>query len=266
MIARARGAKINATYGPTAAGIHYFLSLQCANGGFTTDTSGGARCVSDIDATGYAMQALRALGGHSVQLRRAAGWLMSKRNRDGSWTSQGGHNIDSTALAAAGLHAAGRHVPKSINWMVRQQVRTGPTVGKGASRGALKYQGKFDPAASVKATADGIFGITRADLATLRGVHAWRRQTVLALAAPHVAHRTVHSGHVERVRGTGFAARERVLASIHGERVGSAVSNAHGTVRISFVVGAGRVAGKHIVKLTGKRSKLSSHTTFRIRK
>ena len=70
ILAEARGsAKYGSTYAPDSAAMSYFLSLQCANGGFTADTAGGAHCASDPDSTGYAIMALQAAG------QSAARWI-----------------------------------------------------------------------------------------------------------------------------------------------------------------------------------------------
>jgi hypothetical protein len=263
--AEARGAAINPSYAPSADAVAYLLSLQCADGGFTSGTAGGSGCASDVDATGYAVMALQALGGHGAEIKRAGSWLMSQRNADGSWSSQGGKNIDSTGLATAALAVAGRATARSVSWLRDQQVTSGPTSGKGAERGALRYQGKFDPAASVKGTSDGILGITRSSLATLDVTGARSDLPLLALKPPHVLHASVHPGGTQRLRGTGFAAAERVVVTIHGKRLGSAVSDGNGTVHVTFTVRKSLAAGERAVVLTGHRSTLHSQATFVIR-
>lgn len=264
--AEARGAALKASYAPSANAGKYFRSLQCADGGFTSATVGGAGCASDVDATGYAIMALQALGGQSTAIGKAATWLVSQRNSDGSWTSNGGENIDSTGLAVAGLKAAGRSTTTSVAWLRNQQVTTGPTAGAGATRGALKYQGKFDAASSVKGTSDGLLGITRSSLATLAGASARDDLPLLKLATPHVMHAKVKTGHPQRVRGTGFANKELVVATVNGLRLGSAKSNANGTVRVNFTVRTSLSAGKHTVLLSGHRTGLQATASFIIRK
>ena len=45
ILSEARGARsYGSSYAPDAAAMSYFLSLQCANGGFTSDTTGGQKC------------------------------------------------------------------------------------------------------------------------------------------------------------------------------------------------------------------------------
>jgi hypothetical protein len=264
--AEARGAAVSTNYAPSANAIEYFRSLQCTDGGFTSNTTGGAGCTSDVDATGYAIMALQALGGQSTAIGKAATWLESKRNGDGSWTSNGGENIDSTGLAVAGLKAAGRSTATSVAWLRSQQVTTGPTAGAGATRGALKYEGKFDAASSVKGTSDGLLGITRSSLATLTDASARNDLPLLKLATPHVMHAKVKSGNPQRVRGTGFANKELVVATVNGLRLGSAKSNANGTVHVTFTVRKSLSAWKHTVLLTGHRTGLEATASFLIRK
>jgi hypothetical protein len=79
VLAEARGSAIDASYAPSSAAVGYLLSLQCPNGGFTTSTTGGTSCSSDVDATGYAMMALQALGGQGNAIGKAADWRESTR-------------------------------------------------------------------------------------------------------------------------------------------------------------------------------------------
>ncbi len=266
VIAEARGAQRDGSrFAPSANLESFFLSLQCGDGGFSSDLPAGDPCKPDIDATGYALMALQALGGHASQINKAASWLVSQRNADGSWSAQGGQNIDSTALAVAGLRVAGRSTAKSVRWLRDQQVTSGPTVGTGAKRGALKYQGKFDPASSIKATSDGILGITPTSLATLDLTGVRAGVPVLALAAPHVRHAKVQPGATETVTGTGFAAGERVQASIHANAVRSGITNDNGTVSLTFTVPKSMARGAHTIVLAGHRSHLQSKASFVVR-
>jgi hypothetical protein len=257
-------ARAGGKYRPSAHARAYFQSLQCADGGFTAGTAGGSTCAPDVDATGYAVMALQALGGSKARIDKAAAWLASTRSANGSWTSQGGANVDSTALAVVALHVAGRPTAKSATWLRAQQVTSGPTTGKGATRGALKYQGKFDPSASVKATSDGILGITRSSLATLSAKGAVKGRLVLALRNPHVTPATVQRGSATHVVGAGFAAAEPVAVMIGGKRVGVATADKHGTVSVIVTVPRSLAAGKHTVVLVGQRSHLHSEKTFRV--
>ncbi len=261
IIAESRGGSA-----PNPDAVAYFLSLQCPDGGFTSATVADTTCTSDIDATGYAVAALVALDGHAAQTKRAADWLTSQRNPAGYWTSQGGPNVDSTGLAAAALTAAGRHSTTSKTWLASQQVTTGPTIGPGASRGALKFLGHFDPSASIKGTADGLLGLSGLSLATLTSAGAAADTAVLALATPTLSSATLRPGAKQSVTGLGFRAGEQVRAGLLGSRATLAHGTAakSGTVTLSFTVPSGTSPGRHTVVLSGATSGLTSRAAFSV--
>lgn len=264
ILAEARGGSA-----PTSDAVTYFLSLQCPSGGFTghvdacrTNTAAG------VDETAYAIAALVALGGHSSELGKAVAWLTGKRSASGYWVVQGKPNTGSTGLAASALDAAGRNSSSSRAWLASQQVQTGPTVGAGASRGALKYLGTFDASSSIKATADALLGMRHGtSLATLTASGSAAGTSVLALDAPTVQNSSVRQGHSQTVTGTGFARGETVTAVVHSTpvTVGSVTTNAQGTAMVRFTVPAALAAGAHTVLLTGGTSDLSSSVTFLVR-
>jgi hypothetical protein len=268
VIAEARGARHDGRrFAPSHALVKFFLAQQCGNGGFSSDirTAAAVPCTADVDATGYALMALQALGGHADVIKHAASWLAAKRAANGSWTAQGGPDIDSTALATVGLHIAGRSTTKSLAWLKRQQVTTGPTVGAGAERGALKYFGKFDPASSIKGTSDGVLGLTLQSLATLSVKGASKSLPVLALDKATLSHPTVKRGSAEKVTGTGFAAKERVFVTVGSEQVGRHMANKDGTLVFRFTMPGGLSSGQHTVKLTGHRSDLTSKVSVTVK-
>ena len=262
ILAQARGGQQ-----PSAAASTYFLSLQCPGGGFTGLTT---ECTTDtnasVDETAYAVMALQALGGHSTELGRAATWLLGQRSRAGYWVAQGGPDVDSTGLAAAALDGVGKDVASSRTWLASQQVTDGPTVGVGARRGALKFQGAFDASSSIKATADGVLGLAEhASLATLTAAGATASVPVLALAAPVITSTSVRQGGAQTVTGTGFAAGEKVSGVLHSTPValGTVRADASGTARLRFTVPSTLAAGTHTVVLTGQ-SGLTSRTSFTV--
>jgi len=268
ILAEARGMnKYGSTYGPSTSAVSYFLSLQCPDGGFTSNTTGGSGCTSDVDATGYAVPALVALGGHATELARATGWLVSSRNAHGYWLSQGGPNVDSTGLAASALVAAGQDSSTSRAWLVTQQVTTGPTLGRGASRGALKYQGAFSASSSFKATADGLLGLARGvSLTTLTAHGSAPGTAVLTLAVPQAALRSVRQSGTQTVTGTGFSAGEQVRATLDASTslLGHAKATPAGTASVRFEVPSSLSVGTHRVALTGATSGLSSVVSFTV--
>jgi hypothetical protein len=256
------------SFAPSAAAVDYLRSLQCSDGGFTVETSAGANCASDVDATGYAVAALIALGGQQAALDKATAWLTGERNAAGYWVAQGGPDVDSTGLAAAALDAAGKDTSSSRTWLASQQVTSGPTTGAGASRGALKFQGKFDAASSIKATADGLLGMVRGGcLATLSAAGASDGTAVLALSAPKFAAASVKQGGQQTVTGTGFGSGEKVAAELHSAPVhldGVTASKA-GTAVVHFTVPTSLAPGSHSVVLTGAKSGLTSTATFTVK-
>lgn len=260
-------ARAGGSHAPSTKAVDYLLSLQCSDGGFTVATTGGTGCTPDVDATGYAAAALLALGDQQASLGRAAAWLVAQRNAAGYWVAQGGPDVDSTGLAASALDATGADTSTSRAWLASQQMTTGPTIGAGASRGALKFQGKFDASASVKATADGLLGLVPgASLATLTATGATPGAAVLALSTPKTASTAVRQGGKQTVTGVGFSAGEKVSAQLHSSPVslGSVTASTTGVAMVAFTVPASLAAGSHSVVLTGATSGLTSTATFTV--
>ncbi|MEP6852861.1 MAG: hypothetical protein ABJA87_09425 [bacterium] len=246
-------------------GLTYLLSLQCTDGGFTGDVTTTGGCTSDVDATAYATTALIAAGGHRAAVGRAVGWLTGKRSSAGYWVSQGGPNVDSTGLAASALAAAGRDVTTSRQWLASQQVLVAPTLGAGASRGALKYLGTFS-GSSIKATADGLLGLSPdTSLATVTAARARAGLPVLAPAGT-VGSARVRAGATQTVTVDGFSRGEKVTAVLHSPSVPltGTTAGANGRARLSFTVASGTAVGRHEVVLTGASSTLSATVAFTV--
>lgn len=270
-------ARAGGSYAPSSDAIDYFLSLQCPDGGFTGLTSA---CTDNADAsadeTAYAAMALQALSSHQagtaqaatqqVALTKAIGWLLSKRTRAGYWVAQGGADIDTTGLAGAALSAAGKDAGRTRSWLAAQQVTTGPSLGKGASRGAMKYQGAFDAMGSVKATADALPGLAKdGSFATLTDSGVASAAPVLKLRRPTPIKAAIKRGGKQKVVATGFAAGEKVRFVLRSGSLGVAKANAHGTVRLRFTVPRHLKPVRHVVRLTGLSSRLhATSTSFRV--
>jgi hypothetical protein len=254
-------ARAGGAYAPSSDAVSYFLSLQCPNGGFTGLTSACTdNSNASVDETAYAAMALQALGNQQAALTKAVDWLLQARSKAGYWVAQGGADADTTGLATAALAAAGRDVGTSRAWLVSQQVTTGPSLGKGASRGALKYQGAFDKTSSVKATADALPGLAKdGSFATLTDAGLSSAAPVLALDAPRLKSQA-HRGGTQTVTGTGFAVGEKVRAVLHSAPVAVATgtANAAGTVSLRFTVPTSATLGSHTVELVGLTSGLRS--------
>lgn len=231
MLAEARA---GGSFAPSAAAVDYFVSLQCANGGFTDSTDACGSGAAAVDATSYGIMALQALGGHSAELTKAADWLASQRNAAGYWISQGVPNTNSTGLAAAALSGAGRDVSTSRAWLFDQQVDAGVP-----GTGALKYAGKFTPSTtsatspSVLATAQGLMGLVKgSSLATLTASGSTGNANLLSsVAVPST--RLPAPGSSVTLHGVGYAAGERVIAELENAvvtRIGDGVADPSGVV------------------------------------
>ncbi|MFD4675555.1 peptidase [Lentzea sp. NPDC058450] len=146
--------------GRDAAGAGYLAASQCPDGGFpvTFETS---PCVSDVDATAIAVQALRAQG---KPVTRAVTWLKTKQQADGGFPSAAGaSNANSTGLVAQVVH--GTAAVKARKYLKSVQVGCSDQANKGAI--AFDASG-FDPANAPRATAQAVLGLTGANLTTLR--------------------------------------------------------------------------------------------------
>jgi hypothetical protein len=265
-------ARLGSPLDDTGAAMTWFRSLQCPNGGFTSDVpeqgcaSGAA---ADVDATAYALMALAAIPSPSTVDRAAATaaaeWLVTAQNSDGSWTAQNVHNTDSTGLAAAALAGVGRNTAAARAWLRQQQITTGPTVGPGATRGALGYAAASDEHSRMKATADGLLGLGAGALGTLTALHSIADAPVLALPAPRFTG-TLRIGGTVRLTAAGFQAKEKVRVEIHSTPVTLATvpASSNGSVAASVVVPTGLAPGRHTVTVTGQTSTLSSSATVTV--
>ena len=78
----------------------YFLSLQCADGGFTARDGRRHECSdASVDATGTRRPRWPRWAGHDDAERAKAAWLISQRKAGGYWIVQGGRDVNSTGLA-----------------------------------------------------------------------------------------------------------------------------------------------------------------------
>lgn len=255
-------ARVGGAFAPSSAALDYLLSLQCPDGGFTANTDTKSGCTSDLDSTSYAAAALFAARGHDGAMAKAVGFLASERSADGSWS----RNVNSTGLAASVLAAQGRDVSASRAWLAKQQVTVGVTIGATATRGALKFNGRYNPTSSLLATNDALLGMApNAFLATLTDAGATLDAPVLAPTAS-VAHASVAQGGRETVTGIGFSAGEAVRATADSPAVALAEAKAgsDGTAAETFTVPADLAPGQHTVELAGTQSRLTVEQTFTV--
>jgi hypothetical protein len=129
--------------GPSHASVAFLVGQQCANGGFPQDFD-AATCTPSVDATGFATQALVAVGtpGATAAAAKAGRWLKRQQHANGSFTSTGTSNdvpnANSTALGAQGLTAVGRGkaAAKARGFLRGLQVGCGGAV---ARRGEVRF-------------------------------------------------------------------------------------------------------------------------------
>jgi hypothetical protein len=136
---------------PDTAARSYLIAQQCANGGFPSQLLSSpkraCKAGSDIDSTGYAVQALLATGNRAAAAKGVR-FLEKAQNRDGGFGISGG-NANSTAIAVEALVAAHTSLGGAIGWLKGQQVGCSIHANR---RGAVNFQKGYDAAASLLAT------------------------------------------------------------------------------------------------------------------
>ena len=91
---------------PPAATITRLTGLQCPDGGFPSDwTLPG--CTSEVDTTGYAVQALSLVAGTGTVVGNARSYLLAAQQPDGGFNGAAAENANSTGLATQGLLVTG---------------------------------------------------------------------------------------------------------------------------------------------------------------
>lgn len=146
------------------AAVHRLIGLQCANGGFSsTLLTGSSRCRSDVDSTGFAIQALTRVPSAKSHVLHAVAFLRTRQRDNGGWAGASGVNTNSTALAIQGLLASGRNtaavhtaVRRGLRFLARRQNGNG---GFGISAA--------NPKSDVLATTQAVPAIYRATLSRL---------------------------------------------------------------------------------------------------
>ncbi|MBV1853831.1 prenyltransferase/squalene oxidase repeat-containing protein [Catellatospora tritici] len=151
--------------GAPAASVSYLAGTACADGGFPLYFDQPV-CVSDVDATALAVQALRAAG-DLTHANSGASWLVAQQQSDGGFASAGVENANSTGLAAQALQSSGRLVAAAKARVFLRGLQVG-CAGAVADRGAISYTtGVFDPATGPRATAQAVLGLTGRGYANL---------------------------------------------------------------------------------------------------
>ncbi|MBT8223940.1 MAG: peptidase [Dactylosporangium sp.] len=170
----------------TAAGapgtaVSFLAASHCADGGFPVQFE-TTPCVSDVDATAMAVQALLAAG-ESTAVTAGVSWLLSVQATSGGFANASGvANANSTGLAAQALRAAG-YWARAIAAKIFLRTIQVDCSGAVADRGAVDYDGgTFDPATAPRATAQAILGLALAPFAGLSAAGAGASAPVLACA------------------------------------------------------------------------------------
>jgi hypothetical protein len=149
---------------PDAAAVSFLAAQQCSGGGYPSqllsDPTTACQAGSDIDSTGYAVQALLASGDHAAADKGVA-YLEGIQHKNGGFGTGGG-NANSTAIAAEALLAAHEPLGGAIGWLQSHQVGCS---GKPARRGAVNYQKGYDAQASLLATSQAGAALARRPLA-----------------------------------------------------------------------------------------------------
>ncbi|MGQ0838833.1 peptidase [Actinokineospora sp.] len=169
---------------PVAA-VDYLVGTQCADGGFPLYLE-QTPCMSDVDTTGFAVQALLAAA-RTAAAGEALDWLETVQQTDGGFAGSGPTtvvNANSTGLAAQALHAGQRTVgaDNAVEFLASLQVGC---TGAGADRGAIAYdETGFSAANAIRSTTQAILGITGVGLTEVSAEGAVAPAPVLDCATP----------------------------------------------------------------------------------
>jgi len=111
---------------PPAAAVSRLTGLQCSDGGFSSVLLGPADpCSSEVDTTGYALQALSLVPGAASAVTNGRSFLLAAQQADGGFLGAAGENSDSTGLAAQGLLVTGSgsqtQVTAAVNFLLGLQ-------------------------------------------------------------------------------------------------------------------------------------------------
>ncbi|MGI8879468.1 MAG: prenyltransferase/squalene oxidase repeat-containing protein [Jatrophihabitans sp.] len=90
----------------TSPVVHRLIGLQCTDGGFSSELPPSTPCKSDVDATGFASQALSLAPGTSAEFSKAEAFLVTSQAKSGAFSGVAGVSSNSTALAIQGALAA----------------------------------------------------------------------------------------------------------------------------------------------------------------
>lgn len=150
---------------PSPAAVAALADSACPDGGIPSSFDAAAdpeTCTSSVDTTGFAVQALLAVG-ETAAADEAVSWLAVTQADDGSFASAEGVNSNSTGLAAAAFSLRGQDAAAEAarDWILG--IQDGPDSD---SPGAIPFN-TDDRGLVELATSQAILGLVGADLATL---------------------------------------------------------------------------------------------------
>lgn len=173
------------SHGPDHAAKAFLTKQACPNGGFQNGIRTAKCGTEDVDATGFAIQALIATNAKKSVIARAVHWLIKHENSDGGWAETPGTKSDanSTAIATEALIAAQHKVAKAERWLRHQQVGCG---GPAANRGAVRFQGaKFNATTDVRATSQAGVALAKGTLNSVTKHGATAGSPVMSCSRKH---------------------------------------------------------------------------------
>jgi hypothetical protein len=154
--------------GAPKAAVDYLVGTQCPDGGFPLILE-AATCVSHVDATAMAVQALLAVD-RTDPADTALTWLTGVQRPGGGFLDEkatGEGNANSTGLAAQALRAGGRTAAADKATAFLRSLQVGCTAAE-ADRGAIAFdQTGFTQASSLRASAQGVLGLVGVTFADL---------------------------------------------------------------------------------------------------
>jgi hypothetical protein len=144
--------------GAPPAAVTFLAATACADGGFPVFFN-ESPCVSDVDATALAVQALKAAH-RPVPAAAGLRWLVSVQNANGGFANSGGTlNANSTGLAAQALFGS-VHIVAATRAFAFLRTLQVTCDGAVADRGAIAFDSTgLDPSTAARATAQGILGL-----------------------------------------------------------------------------------------------------------
>lgn len=168
--------------------------LQCADGGFTSVLITGTQaCKSDVDSTGFAVQALVTVPGSDAVLGKAQHYLENAQKSSGLFVDElaGKQNSNSTALAALGLQTLVTALhsqtvdppgPKTIAPVVPWQRALSGLKTLALDSGYALNPGDGDP--NLRASAQAVLAAAQGTLVSLTGARIASTPRDAAVADP----------------------------------------------------------------------------------